>query len=582
MAPTLPLPEVFRRFWPYARPHRRRLVLGVCLGLVLPVMQAVTIWVFKLLVDQVLVPQDLGAFWWIAGVYVGITAVAGALSFGNSYLSGWLAQHFVLGLRTALFRHLHNLSLDVLEGKRLGDVLSRLTSDVSAVERLVVSGVTRTLGNVLRVALFTAALFWLRWELALAALAVLPLFWLAARSFSRRIKSASREVRHHSGAMSAVAEESLGNAPLVQAYQRQNAEVERFHREGLARLVAQLKATRLSACFGPLVDALELVGVLTVVGLGTWQMAEGRLSLGGLLAFVAYLSALYGPVRSLSRLTNTVYAASAGAERIDELLQIDTSVPESATAQTLGSTCGVVELDHVSFTYPGAGHRAVEDVCLHVGPGEVLALAGASGAGKTTVTKLIMRLYDATAGTVRVDGQDVRDLTLDSLRANIAVLLQETLVFHGTIAENIAFGRSGATEEEVLLAARTADVDEFVQRFPDGYQTVVGERGRWLSGGQRQRVAIARALIRDAPILILDEPATGLDEATQERIATPLRRLMSGRTTILIAHDPRTAEWADQVLVLDGGHTPVSVPDATAGTDPHTTAIRRAPTAAQQ
>ncbi len=552
-APTLALREVFARFWPYTKPFRGRLLLGLSLGLLLPLIQAATIWMFKILVDRVLVPKDLGAFWWIAGIYLGITAIAGAASFANSYLSRWLAQHFVLGLRTDVFAHLHSLSLDVLERRRLGDVLSRLTSDVNAVEQLVVSGVTRSLGNIVRIFLFTGLLFWLSWQLALVALAITPLFALIARSFSARIKTASRAARHHSGAMTAVAEESLSNAPLVHAYQRQDFEVARFESEGRKRMDAKLAAARLGAGFGPLVDALELVGVLSVIGLGTWQMASGELTLGALFAFIAYLAQLLSPVRSIARLTNTIYSASAGAERISELLTSRTSVPENLNARAIGRARGVVEFDQVGFSYPGAARPALRDISARVGPGEVLALAGPSGAGKTTITKLILRAYDATSGTVRIDGHDIRDLTVDSLRANIAVVLQETLIFHGTIGDNIAYGRRDATTAQVVEAARAADVDEFVHRLPDGYDTVVGERGRWLSGGQRQRIAIARALIRDAPILILDEPATGLDEATGERVFAPLRRLMAGRTTIVIAHDPHTIQNADMVLALSQG-----------------------------
>ncbi|WP_114905791.1 ABC transporter ATP-binding protein [Ornithinimicrobium murale] len=243
-------------------------------------------------------------------------------------------------------------------------------------------------------------------------------------------------------------------------------------------MAAKLTGARLNAAFGPLVDAVELVGVLVVVGLGTWQMAQGRLTLGGLLAFVAYLSQVYGPVRSLSRLTNTIYSASAGAERISELLTSTTSVPEHADATDLGRAHGVVQLDHVSFTYPDATGPTLHDVCLTASPGEVLALVGPSGAGKSTVARLILRMYDPDAGAVRLDGHDVRALRLGALRGNIALLLQETLIFHGTVGENIAYGRNGASPEELRRATRLADVDGFAQRLADGYDTVIGERGR--------------------------------------------------------------------------------------------------------
>ena len=555
------LRTVFSRFWPYTRPFRGRLLLGLALGLGIPLVQAMAIWMFKLLVDRVLVPHDLSAFWPIAGAYLAITVAAGALGFASSYLSRWLAQYFVLGLRTDLYRHLHSLSLDVLERSRLGDVLSRLTSDVTAVERLVVSGVTRTLGNVLRVLLFTGLLCWLQWQLALVALAVLPAFAWIARVFSRRIKEASRQATFRSGAMAAAAEEGLAHAPLVQAYQQQQLEVSHFHAEALQRLAARLRAARLSAGFGPLVEAMELVGVLMVVGLGTWQMSQDTITLGGLLAFLGFLSQLYSPVRSLSRLANTVYSASAGAERIVEIFDSRSTVPQKRAAVSLGRARGVVEFDDVSFRYPGSTQDALTQISLLVHPGEVVALAGHSGAGKSTMAKLVSRLYDPTEGAVRLDGHDLRDLTVDSVRSNVSLLLQETMLFHGTIFDNIAYGRPGAAADEVLRAAELADVSEFADQLPEGYGTVIGEQGRRLSGGQRQRIAIARALVRDTPVLILDEPSTGLDTGSQDRLAAPLRRVMAGRSTILIAHDQATLDSADRVIFLDHGSVIATEPD---------------------
>lgn len=564
-APELPAREVFSRFWPYARPFRGRLLVVIALGLLLPAGQAATIWLFKILIDRVLVPGDLGAFVPVAAGYAGITIAAGIVAFARSYLSRWLAQHFVLNLRTDLFAHLHHLSLDMLERRHIGDLVARLTSDARAIERLVVSGVTRSLGNILRVILFAGALLWLQWQLALIAFVVLPLFGLTAKIFSARIKTASRAARHYNGVMTAVAEESLSNAPLVQAYQRQDAEIDRFYRIGCRRLRARLAAARLEAGFAPLIQTLELVGILAVIGVGTWEIATGSLSLGGLLAFVGYLSGLFSPVRSLSRLANTIFSASAAAERISELFNTHAAVRPCPDARAIGRATGVVELDDVAFTYPGMTHPVLKQVSARVGPGQVLALTGPSGAGKSTIAKLITRLYDPSAGRVRLDGDDIRDLTLDSLRANIAVLLQETLVFHGTVFDNIAYGRPDASAEAVRVAARAADADGFIRAFPNGYDTSIGERGRKLSGGQRQRIAIARALIRDAPVLILDEPAAGLDAETQARIREPLRRLMAGCTTIVIAHDPCTIERADMVLHLDDRGAAQSMRSANGG-----------------
>ncbi len=557
---------IFRRFWPYARPYRWQLGVALLLSVASPVLQAVTIWMFKVLTDRVLVPKDLSAFWPVAGIYAAITVAVGVVGFGRSYLSRWLAQHFALDLRTDLFAHLHALSIDVLGTRRLGDVLSRLTSDVNAVRRLVVSGVTTTVSNVLRVVLFTAALFWLQWQLAVIGLVIAPAFALVARIFAVRIKTASREARHRNGAMTSVAEESLGNAPLVQAYQQQHSEVGRFLNQGWKKLAARLRAAKLSAAFGPVVQVLELIGVLAVVGFGTWRMASGDLTLGGLLAFVGFLSQLYSPIRSLSRLANTVFSASAGAERIIELQNMQTSVPDTGTREI--TAAGRVEFDRVTFAYNASARYALHDVSLTAQPGEILAIAGPSGAGKTTIAKLLARLHDVTSGSVRVDGIDVRDITLDSLRRNVSLLLQETLVFHGSIYDNIAYGRSDATADAVHTAAQAAEADKFVTRLPDGYDTIVGERGRSLSGGQRQRIAIARALIRDAPILILDEPSTGLDEDTSQAVLTALNRVMAGRTTIIIAHDDRSRRLADRTIHIDHGYLigpPTSDPAGSTG-----------------
>jgi ABC-type multidrug transport system fused ATPase/permease subunit len=272
-----------------------------------------------------------------------------------------------------------------------------------------------------------------------------------------------------------------------------------------------------------------------------------------LLVFIAYLSQLYSPIRGLARLSTTIYSASAGAERIIELLDSEPAVRERPHAVRLARPVGAVEFDAVSFRYPGAERDALEDLTLAVGPGETLAFVGRTGAGKSTVAKLLLRFYDPGSGTVRLDGHDLRGLKLHSLREAIALLLQETLVLHGTVRENIAYGKPGATDAEVLAAAEAAGAHEFVSRLPEGYETLVGERGRRLSGGQRQRIAIARAMIRDAPVLILDEPTTGLDAEAGRRLLEPLRRLIGGRTTIVISHNLLVAREATAIIVLDAG-----------------------------
>jgi ATP-binding cassette, subfamily B, bacterial len=532
-APALPFREVFRRFWPDARPYRGAFALTLVFAALAPLVEAAQILLFKHVVDDVLVPRDFGPFGWIAALFVALALVDGLIGFADDYVSTWIGERFLLRLRVRVFSHLQHLSMGFFETRRLGDLLSRLTGDVAAI--------------------FTGALFLLSWKLAAVSLVVVPLFWLVARRFTRLIRAASREKRRRSGSIGAVAEESLANAALVQAYNRQDTEVARFERESQGAFAAQMAATRVKALFTPLVDLIELLGALIVIGLGTWLLARGELTLGGLLAFLTFLGGMYRPIRRLSRLSGTFYGAAAGAERVIEVLDQRPDVVEREDAAPLEQARGEVVFEHVWFSYPGAPTDALADVSLAVAPGETVAVVGPSGAGKSTIARLLLRFHDPAAGRVLLDGHDVRDLRLADLRAQVALVLQETLVLHGTVRENIAYGRPDATEAEIEAAARAADAHEFIAALPDGYEEIVGQRGRRLSGGQRQRLAIARAMVRDAPVLVLDEPTTGLDAETSARILAPLRRLMAGRATLVISHDPAAVRGADRVVTLAAG-----------------------------
>ncbi len=552
-SPTVPIREIFRRFWPYTRPYRRWFALLLLFVALSPAIDTASIWLFKVLVDGALVPRNFEPFFWIAGAYLGLTLLGGIVSFGDEYLTAWVAERFLLSLRTTFFRHLHGLSLDFFEQRRLGDILARLSGDIAAIEALVLTGVAFALSNALKLLFFAGALVYLQWKLALVAFTVAPLFGLVAHHVSRRIKRITREQRRRIGSISAVAEESLSNSALVQAYNRRDYEVDRFHRENLGNFVAQMAGTRLKALFAPVINTIQAVGMLIVIGVGIWEVSHGRLSLGSLLVFLAYLSQLYGPIQGLSSLVNVAYSASASAERIIEFLELRPSVSDPEYPVSLDRVRDSIVFSGVSFRYPAGAGSALDDVTLHVGPGETLALVGPSGAGKSTLVKLLLRFYDPAAGWILLDGNDLRDLRVTELRENIAVLLQETLVFDGTIWENIAYGRPDASEGEIIRAAQAADAHDFIIKLPEGYDTSVGQKGRRLSGGQRQRLAIARAMVRDAPVLILDEPITGIDAASSERILEPLRRLMRGRTTIVISHNLLTVRDATCIVMLEEG-----------------------------
>jgi ATP-binding cassette, subfamily B, bacterial len=552
-APPVPVRTILRRFWPYAAQQRRWLPVLLLLVGVPPLVEGGQLLLFKAMIDEVMVPRHLNAFPPLAAAFLGLTVVGGVASYFDTVLSARISQAFLLSMRTCFFRHLQNLSLDFFERRQMGDVLARLSGDVAAIETFLLSGVADATSAILTLGVFTTLLLALDWQLALLSFIVIPLFWLVIRSFSGRLKAASRETRRRSGTLNAAAEESLANVMLVQAYNRQDHEVQRFHREGQQRYRALMRTSRLGGLFSALVELVENIGAVIVIGVGAWALTRGQLTLGGLLVFITMLSRMYGPIRELISIVNAVYAASAAAERVLEFLDARPAVIEPAPPPPPRRATGRVDLTQVSFRYPGTDRDVLNGVTLHVPAGRTVALVGASGAGKSTIVKLLLRFYDPTGGAVCLDGQDLRAMSLSGLRNNVAVLLQENLVFDGTIGDNIAYGRPDASEADIEEAARAADAHGFIAALPEGYATIVGQRGRLLSGGQRQRIAIARAMIRDAPVLILDEPTTGLDAESGRRIMEPLRRLMTGRTTIIISHNLLTVQDADSVVVLDAG-----------------------------
>ncbi|MDX6314102.1 MAG: ATP-binding cassette, subfamily bacterial [Streptomyces sp.] len=552
--PHLPVREAFKRFWPLTKGDRRWLFVIVLCVVIAALGETAAILLFSDLTDNALTTGSLSAFWAPAGKWFGVTVLGAIVGYVGNSLAVWTAERFVLRLRAKVFSHVQDLPPDFFQRHRLGDLVERLTGDVESIEHMVVSGVVGTISAVFSVVFFSAAALWIRWDLALATFVLAPLFWLSAKLFSGKLKDVSRDERVADGAITSVVEESLGNILLTQAYNRKRAEEKRLRLEARAWMKASVTSGRLSERYSQLVEVVETVCVLVVIGLGAWEISQGRMTIGKLLAFAAFLGYLYPPIRSLGTLGLTLNAATAGAERILEIMDAEPAVRDPERAVPVPRRVqGHVDFQQVGFRYPGAEKDSVRNVSFSAHPGELVLVTGASGAGKSTISKLLLRFYDPAAGAVRLDGIPLSDYPVDHLREQVTLLPQKTLILHATIRENIACGRPGATDQEIVAAARDAQAHDFIASLPKGYDTEIDAHTAQLSGGQLQRIAIARAMLRDSPVLVLDEPTTGLDALAARRVIKPLRRLMSGRTTIMITHDLNLAPDADRILVLDHG-----------------------------
>lgn len=542
--------------------------LTIAAGLAFSVLRAVLQWVapvpLKMIFDNVLSHHRLPAVlsWLPAGrsallyaLVAGMAMVAALLavaSYGANALLANAGQRVVLELRCRLFRHLEAQSSAFHQRRPVGDLLSRLGGDVQAVQSVVVNVVPVVVENTITVVGMVVILLVVDWRFSLLALCLLPVLWWVVRHYLAVIKAAQRGARRSEGLASAAAQRTLVSLPVVQAFGAEEAEAARYGNLAMEGLSASRRAVVLQSRFTPLVGALMTIATALVMLIGAQQVLGGKLTMGDLLVFSAYFRGMYSPARQLAKLAGTVGRGRASAERVHEILSAEQHLPARPHPRRPATVEGRLHFDAVSFSHPGTT-LALQDVDLTVASGETHALVGTTGSGKSTLLRLAARFADPAAGRVLLDGSDLRDLDLQWLRAQTALVPQEMALLRPTVWENIAYGRPGGTRADAVAAAKAVGVHDVLSHLRDGYDTEVGEGGTGLSGGQRQCIAIARAMVRDAPILLLDEPTTGLDAATESTVLGALERLRAGRTTLLVSHQLAAVHGADRISVLSAG-----------------------------
>jgi ABC-type multidrug transport system fused ATPase/permease subunit len=481
-----------------------------------------------------------------------IALIGAAATYVDNYYTTSIGQWVANDLRVRIYEHLHKLSLRFYDSTKTGTLMSTITSDVTTVQNFASSSTLGIVVDLMTIVFMLGLMLWLDWDFTLIAIGVTPFLLMFIMRFKKAIKEVTRVVRARQSDIVAVVQEGLGSVREVQAFNRQDLEVAHMEAASHATIEAALKARQVKSLLSPVVNITVAFCTAIVLWKGTSLIAAGTMTVGALTVYLAYLTKFFKPVKDLATMTSTIAQTTVALERIQKILSTDDVIHERADAIDAGRVTGGVTFEHVAFGY-GDDAEVLHDVCFTIEPGQFVGVVGPTGSGKSTVLSLIPRFYDPTAGRVLIDGADVAGLKLAGLRTQFGFVLQETVLFRGTIRENIAYGRPGATDEEVVAAAKLANADEFISRMPHGYDSVVGERGDTLSGGQRQRIGIARAVIRDSPVMILDEPTAALDTESERLVVEGLERLMRGRTVIMIAHRLSTIRDADKIIVLKDG-----------------------------
>lgn len=542
----------YKRLLTYVRPYIGRMIFGLVCMIIAAAAYLVVPWLIKNVVDKVLAEKNMYMLNLVVISILVVFLVRGFATYGQTYTMSYIGQRVIIDIREAMFKHLQRLDQAYYDRRKTGVIMSNLTNDVAALQSAIVDNLVSFITEGVTLIGSLVSMLYLDWKLTLVTLVIVPVVLGIINIFGKRLRIAGHDVQGRIADITSLLQETISGARVVRSFAREGYEVQRFERENQRNFRAVMRATKLTSLLSPLVEFSAAIAVTVILWYGGYSVVTGAITAGSLIAFLIYAINLSNPVKRLSQVYGNIQKAMAAGDRVFAILDTKPEVVEKTNAIVLPEVDGRVRFDHVSFSYDGE-KKALDDFSLDVPAGRVVAIVGPSGAGKTTIANLLPRFYDATEGAITVDGIDVRDVTFQSLREQIGVVPQETMLFNATIKDNILYGRLDGTDEEVYAAAKAANALEFIERLPEGMDTLVGERGSSLSGGQRQRIAIARAILKNPKILILDEATSALDTESEKLVQEALERLMQGRTAFVIAHRLSTIKNADQIVVLREG-----------------------------
>jgi subfamily B ATP-binding cassette protein MsbA len=544
--------DTYKRLISYVRPYMGRMTAAIACIILAAGGNLAVPWIIKDVIDQVLINKDMAMLNIIAIGILIIFFLRGIFFFGQTYLMSYIGQRVIIDIREAVYRQLQRLSLGYFDKRQTGAIMSSVTNDVSALQAALVDSMVEMVTEAMILIGSLGAMFFLHWKLSLLTLITMPLVLQAINTFGKKLRKAGRVLQERAADITAILQETISGIRVIKSFAREDYETDRFKQENYYNFRAQMKTSQLLATLTPVIEFLSAIGVTVIIWYGGMEVIDGNLTSGALIAFLIYVVNLANPVKRLSKVYGNIQKSLAAAERVFAILDTEPDIKDMPGAVDLPEVKGHVALQHLSFAY-SPGQYALRDVSLEVKPGQTVAIVGPSGAGKTTIANLLPRFYEATEGSILVDGKDIRTVTMQSLRQQIGIVPQETVLFNGTVYDNILYGRLDATHEEVIAAAKAANAHNFIDRMPEQYQTHIGERGAKLSGGQRQRISIARAILKDPRILILDEATSALDTESEKLVQQALDKLMIGRTSFVIAHRLSTVQRADKIVVLDKG-----------------------------